>query len=84
MRVTLVCASGEGFVPADLKRSIRLLSKAAEQGHLAAQVAMGEHFFEGYGVPTNVSRALELWALAAAAGCPDAKLRYAKRDLHHP
>ncbi len=73
--------AGEGFVPADLKRSIRLLSSAASQGHMGAQVAMGDHLFEGYGLPKNVSRALELWALAAAAGCPTAKLRYQKSPI---
>jgi len=36
---------------------------------------MGEHFLEGYGVPKNISRAIELWARAARAGSADAKLK---------
>jgi TPR repeat protein len=70
---------GQGYVTKDVSRSMRLLEKAALNGHAGAQVAMAQDFLTGgYGVAQNVTRAMELLSLAARTGSVDAKVLLGK------
>ena len=65
--------SGEG-VPKDINIAVTLLQKAAEQGHIKANGALGELYFRGQGVKKDYQKALELSKIAAVANMPKAKV----------
>ncbi len=49
------------------------LTKSSEHNHAEAQLALGNMYFEGNGMPINPTEAARLYTLAAKAGNADAK-----------
>lgn len=60
-------AQGHG-VPQDYKEAARLLSKAAEAGHVVAQSKLGAMYYAGLGVPQDYAKAMTWYQKAAEAG----------------
>lgn len=62
---SLMYESGEGMKSPDKDRALALLSHAAQQGDIAiAQCTLGDKYFDGTGVNTDMTRAAALYLLA--------------------
>jgi putative methionine-R-sulfoxide reductase with GAF domain len=69
-------ATGE-TVPQDYSMAVRWYLRAAEQGHVDAQDALGSYFWMGRGVPKDVTKAYFWSVLARAEGKETSKRRVA-------
>jgi TPR repeat protein len=66
--------SGEG-VPHDDAQAMQWFLRAAEQGNVAAQSALGSYYWAGRGVPEDLSKAYFWSAIALAGGDQNSKSR---------
>jgi TPR repeat protein len=57
--------------------AVRWFTRAAEQGHVGAQDALGTYYWVGRGVPKDVTRAYFWSILARASGKEASKVRVA-------
>jgi GAF domain-containing protein len=69
-------ATGED-VPQDYSMAVRWYLRAAEQGHVGAQDALGSYFWMGRGVPKDVTKAYFWSVLARTEGKETSKVRVA-------
>src|ERR671930_510758 len=59
--------NGDG-VPRDPARAAEWYRKAADAGHLAAQIALAAMYYNGEGVPQDAGKAVEWYTKAAQQG----------------
>jgi len=52
----------------EMEEVVAMLTEAAAQGHMMAQVYLGEIYYLGHGVAQDYVRAFELWRQAAQQG----------------
>ena len=57
----------------DFKKSSRILSRLAKQGHVESQTALGINYDKGLGVPRNYKKAVSLFRKAAEKNDPIAQ-----------
>jgi tRNA A-37 threonylcarbamoyl transferase component Bud32 len=74
---------GLGGLATDLKKAHRLFFRAAEAGHVRAQLNLASQFHNGHGVPRNMERAIEWYEKASAQGDQKAKERLEKLNRNH-
>ncbi len=55
-------------MPPNPTEGAKWFRRAADQGHVPAQLALGRSYMEGKGVPLDLTRAYRWFALAARAG----------------
>ena len=63
-------------VPVDKGKAVEWFSKAAKQGYIDAEVAMGVCYDQGLGVENNAAEAAKWFLSAAKKGDADAQFRY--------
>jgi uncharacterized protein len=67
----------EEITPANLKLAESLLLKAAQQGFIRAEHALGQFYDLGVAAKPDAARAIKWTALAAEHGHPEAQMEYA-------
>jgi len=74
-----VCYAFSEGVPEDDAEAVKWYRKAAEQGHAAAQFALGDRYAKGEGVPEDVVTAYMWFNLSSAQG--DEVYKLSKEEL---
>jgi hypothetical protein len=72
---------GSGGVQKNPVEAARLFQRAADAGHVAAQVQLGRKYQTGAGVPQDPARALALFTAAAQSGSVEAQFQLALASL---
>jgi len=62
---------GTGNIQRNYSEAVRLYKLSADQGYAPAQVNLGSMYLNGYGVSVSITKALELYNMAAQQGDAD-------------
>ena len=68
-----VCYNYGFGVTQDMQKAVEWYTKAAEQGHAAAQYNLGNCYYDGEGVEKDLQKAIEWYTKAAEQGDEDAQ-----------